>query len=111
MKGMFSYMAFTSSGSSIAARASLWCCLATVAHKLLLYSCAQRLMSEWGWGGEMKRKRKKCSYLPDVLEGSHMVRSKKNLLHGLEKKHVVLRVEAEKQWKTAQYAAGSSTTL
>ena len=40
-----------------------------------------------------------------------MVCPKKNVLHGLERKGVVLRLEAEKQWKTVQHAAGNSTIL
>ena len=37
-----------------------------------------------------------------------MVRPKKNMLHGLEKKACGLAEEAEKQWKTVQYVAGIS---
>ena len=40
---VFSYIVFATSVSSIAARAHLWCWLATVARRLLLYGCAQRL--------------------------------------------------------------------
>ena len=81
-------MIFTSSGSSISAQARRCRYLATVAHKLLLYSCTQRLMSEWGWKGENKREKekKRKNYLPDVSEGSHVVRPKKNLLHDPERK-------------------------
>ena len=43
MEVVFSYIVFATSGSSIAARAHLWCWLATVARRLLLYGCAQRL--------------------------------------------------------------------
>ena len=43
MEDVFSYIVFATSGSSIAARAHLWCWLATVARWLLLYGCAQRL--------------------------------------------------------------------
>ena len=40
---VFLYIVFATSGSSIAARAHLWYWLATVARRLLLYGCAQRL--------------------------------------------------------------------
>ena len=40
---VFSYIVFATSVSSIAARAHLWCWLATVARRLLLYGCSQRL--------------------------------------------------------------------
>ena len=37
---VFSYIVFATSGSSIAARTYLWCWLAAVARRLLLYGCA-----------------------------------------------------------------------
>ena len=40
---VFLYIVFATSVSSIAARAHLWCWLATVARRLLLYGCSQRL--------------------------------------------------------------------
>ena len=43
MEDVFSYIVFATSGSSIAARAHLWCWLATIARRLLLYGCAQCL--------------------------------------------------------------------
>ena len=73
MEGKCSYMVFTSSGSPMSARARLWCCLAAAAHKLLLYSCSQRLMSEWGYKEketrEIKNKKgeNKLELLADVL--------------------------------------------
>ena len=71
MKDVFSYIVFATLGSSIVARRHLWCWLATVARRLLLYGCAQRLR-ETKWNvctrGTLRYvKKSTCSYILECV--------------------------------------------